>query len=84
MDEWSGEPCTQLVMDLSHSWYNSFAPDRFWFVDSHHSDECHDHSSYTITGVVMTLITMMAVYEPKSVRSKRKERMKGRCYLCAL
>ena len=31
-----------------------------------------------IAGLVMTPVTMMAVYEPKIVRIKRKERMKGK------
>ena len=32
MDEWSGEPCTQLAMDFSHSWYS-------WTGhDTHHYD----------------------------------------------
>lgn len=31
-----------------------------------------------IAGLVMTPITMMAVYEPKTVRINRKERMSGK------
>ena len=31
-----------------------------------------------IAGLVMTPITMMAVYEPKAVRLNRKERMSGK------
>ena len=31
-----------------------------------------------IAGLVMTPVAIMAVYEPKTVRLKRKERMKGK------
>ena len=31
-----------------------------------------------IAGLIMTPITMLAVYEPKAVRNARKERMKGK------
>ena len=31
-----------------------------------------------IAGLLMTPVTMMAVYEPKAVRTKRRERMKGK------
>ena len=31
-----------------------------------------------IAGLVMTPVAVMAVYEPKTVRLKRKERMKGK------